>query len=204
MSDLIAKTAIDRRLAEIVGPVIESMGFELVRIRLMGGNTRTLQIMADRPDGGIIVEDCAQISLAVSAVLDVEDPIEENYHLEVSSPGIDRPLTRLKDFDVWNGYEARIETTELISGRRRFKGNLAGTEGDEVLIEIEESGAPVTIGLKFDWLSDAKLILNDDLIAEMLRQRKASGVIDETQFDEIETSEHGDEDQPESDKLTKH
>jgi ribosome maturation factor RimP len=198
MSDLIAKTAIDRRLADIVGPVIEGMGFELVRIRLMGGNTRTLQIMADRPDGGIIVEDCAQISLAVSAVLDVEDPIEDNYHLEVSSPGIDRPLTRLKDFDVWNGYEARIETTELISGRRRFKGNLAGTEGDEVLIEIEESGAPVTIGLKFDWLSDAKLILNDDLIAEMLRQRKASGVIDEAQFDEIETSEHGDEDQPET------
>jgi len=204
MSDLIAKTAIDRRLADIVGPVIESMGFELVRIRLMGGNTRTLQVMADRPDGGIIVEDCAQISLAISAVLDVEDPIEENYHLEVSSPGIDRPLTRLKDFDVWNGYEARIETTELISGRRRFKGNLAGTEGDEVLIEIEESGAPVTIGLKFDWLSDAKLILNDDLIAEMLRQRKASGVIDETQFDEIETSEHGDEDVPDAEKPTKH
>jgi ribosome maturation factor RimP len=198
MSDLIAKTAIDRRLADIVGPVIEGMGFELVRIRLMGGNTRTLQVMADRPDGGIIVEDCAQISLAISAVLDVEDPIEDNYHLEVSSPGIDRPLTRLKDFDVWNGYEARIETTELISGRRRFKGNLAGTEGDEVLIEIEESGAPVTIGLKFDWLSDAKLILNDDLIAEMLRQRKASGVIDETQFDEIETSEHGDDDVPET------
>jgi ribosome maturation factor RimP len=204
MSDLIAKTAIDRRLADIVGPVIESMGFELVRIRLMGGNTRTLQVMADRPDGGIIVEDCGQISLAISAVLDVEDPIEDNYHLEVSSPGIDRPLTRLKDFDVWNGYEARIETTELISGRRRFKGNLAGTEGDEVLIEIEESGGPVTIGLKFDWLSDAKLILNDDLIAEMLRQRKASGVIDETQFDEIETSEHGDEDVPDSEKLTKH
>jgi ribosome maturation factor RimP len=204
MSDLIAKTAIDRRLADIVGPVIEGMGFELVRIRLMGGNTRTLQIMADRPDGGIIVEDCAQISIAVSAVLDVEDPIEDNYHLEVSSPGIDRPLTRLKDFDVWSGYEARIETTELISGRRRFKGNLAGTEGDEVLIEIEESGAPVTIGLKFDWLSDAKLILNDDLIAEMLRQRKASGVIDETQFDEIETSEHGDEDVAESEPKTTH
>jgi ribosome maturation factor RimP len=198
MSDLIAKTAIDRRLADIVGPVIESMGFELVRIRLMGGNTRTLQVMADRPDGGIIVEDCAQISLAISAVLDVEDPIEDNYHLEVSSPGIDRPLTRLKDFDIWNGYEARIETTELISGRRRFKGNLAGTEGDEVLIEIEESGAPVTIGLKFDWLSDAKLILNDDLIAEMLRQRKASGVIDETQFDEIETSERDEDDTPET------
>jgi len=189
MSDLIAKTAIDRRLAEIVGPVIEGLGFELVRIRLMGGKTRTLQIMADRPDGGIIVEDCATISTAVSAVLDVEDPVEDNYILEVSSPGIDRPLTRLKDFDMWQGYEARIETTELIDGRRRFKGDLMGTEGDEVLIEIEDGAEKVTIGLKFDWLSEAKLILTDDLIAEMLRQRKASGVIDESQFDEIETSE---------------
>lgn len=198
MSDLIAKTAIDRRLADIVGPVIEGLGFELVRIRLMGGRTRTLQIMADRPDGGIEVDDCATISTAVSAVLDVEDPVEENYILEVSSPGIDRPLTRLKDFDVWADYEARIETTELIDGRRRFKGELRGTEGDEVLIEIEEAGAKVTIGLKFDWLSDAKLILTDDLIAEMLRQRKATGEIDETQFDEIETSEGDEAEEPET------
>lgn len=185
MTDLIAKTAIDRRLAGIVTPAIEGLGYELVRIRLQGGKTSTLQIMADRPEGGIDVEDCAKISTAVSAVLDVEDPIEENYVLEVSSPGIDRPLTRLKDFDMWQGYEARIETTELIDGRRRFKGELAGIEGDEVLITIEEG----TIGLKFDWLSDAKLILTDELIAEMLRQRKAAGIIDETQFDEIETED---------------
>ncbi|MDT8857674.1 ribosome maturation factor RimP [Paracoccaceae bacterium Fryx2] len=203
MSDLIAKTAIDRRLAEIVTPAIEGLGFELVRIRLMGGKTRTLQIMADRPDGGIIVEDCATISTAVSAVLDVEDPVEDNYILEVSSPGIDRPLTRLKDFSMWEGYEARIETTELIDGRRRFKGVLAGVEGDEVLIELEEGAETVTIGLKFDWLSDAKLILTDDLIAEMLRQRKASGVIDETQFDEIETSEGDEPDEAETPE-TKH
>jgi len=203
MSDLIAKTAIDRRLADIVGPVIEGLGFELVRIRLMGGRTRTLQIMADRPDGGIEVDDCATISTAVSAVLDVEDPVEENYILEVSSPGIDRPLTRLKDFAVWADYEARIETTELIDGRRRFKGELRGTEGDEVLIEIEEPTGKVTIGLQFDWLSDAKLILTDDLIAEMLRQKKASGVIDETQFDEIETSEGDEAEEPET-PPTKH
>lgn len=169
MTDLIAKTAIDRRLADIVAPAIEAMGFELVRIRLMGGQRKTLQIMADRPDGGIEVEDCARISTAVSAILDVEDPIEDAYVLEVSSPGIDRPLTRLKDFDIWAGWEARVETTEMIDGRRRFKGHLAGTEGDEVLITIEEKGEEVTIGLRFDWLSDAKLILTDDLIAEMLR-----------------------------------
>lgn len=185
MTDLIAKTAIDRRIAEIVTPAIEGLGFEVVRIRLMGGNTKTLQVMADRPEGGIDVADCAKISTAVSAVLDVEDPVEDAYHLEVSSPGIDRPLTRLKDFDVWDGYEARIETQEQIDGRKRFKGLLRGTEGDEVLIEIENGSEAVTIGLKFDWLSDAKLILTEGLISEMLRQRKAAGVVDETEFDDI-------------------
>ncbi len=199
MSDLIAKTAMDRRLADIIIPVIEGLGFELVRIRLMGGQTRTLQIMADRPDGGIEVDECGAISTAVSAVMDVEDPIEENYILEVSSPGIDRPLTRLKDFEAWKGWEARLETTELIDGRRRFKGMLAGVEGDEVLIEIEEGKETLTIGLQFDWLSDAKLILTDDLIAEMLRQKKVSGQIsdneiDEDQFDEIETDAGDDDD----------
>ena len=191
MSDLIAKTAIDRRLAALVTPAIEALGFELVRIRLMGGKTRILQVMADRPDGGIIVEDCAKISTAISAILDVEDPLDDQYVLEVSSPGIDRPLTRLKDFDIWQGDEARIETTELIDGRRRFKGNLVGIEGEEVLLEIEEG----TIGLQFEWLSDAKLVLTDDLIAEMLRQRKATGAIDETEFDEIETSDGDDADE---------
>jgi len=204
MSDLIAKTAIDRKLAEIVTPAIEDLGYELVRIRLMGGKTRLLQIMADRPEGGIIVEDCAKISTAVSAILDVEDPIAENYTLEVSSPGIDRPLTRLKDFDMWQGYEARLETTELIDGRRRFKGILAGTEGDEVLIELEESGQTVTIGLQFEWLSDAKLILTDELIAEMLRQRKETGVFDESDFDEIEETEGDEADEAEPAPETKH
>ncbi len=202
MSDLIAKSAIDRRLAGIVTPVLGALGFELVRIRLMGGKTRILQIMADKPDGGIEVDDCADISSAVSAVLDVEDPIEENYVLEVSSPGIDRPLTRLKDFDMWSGWEARIETTELIDGRRRFKGTLAGTEADEVLITLTEGESEVTIGLKFDWLSDAKLILTDELIAEMLRQKKATADFDEAEFDEIQTSEGGDDDEPAP--VTKH
>lgn len=201
MTDLVAKTAMDRRLADIVQPVIEGLGFELVRIRLMGGATRTLQIMADKPEGGIEVDDCGDISTAVSAVLDVEDPIEENYVLEVSSPGIDRPLTRLKDFEMWKGWEARVETTELIDGRRRFKGMLAGVEGEEVLIELEEGKETVTIGLQFDWLSDAKLILTDELITEMLRQKKASGVIDESKFDEIDDTDGDDDtDAPETSK----
>jgi ribosome maturation factor RimP len=187
-NELIAKSAIDRRLAEIIAPEIEALGFELVRVRLMSGKETTLQIMADRPDGGIEVDDCAVISTAVSAVLDVEDPILDAYTLEVGSPGIDRPLTRLKDFDTFEGYEAKLETTELIDGRRRFKGELAGIDGDEVLINVEEG----TIGLKFDWLSDAKLVLTDDLIREMLRQRKAAGVLNEDQFDEIETEDRSD------------
>ena len=182
-NDLIAKAAIDRRMAEIITPVIEDLGYELVRVRLMSGKESILQIMADKPDGGIEVDDCAAISTAVSATLDVEDPILDTYTLEVSSPGIDRPLTRLKDFDMFEGYEAKIETDELIDGRRRFKGMLAGIDGEEVLINVAEG----TIGLKFDWLSDAKLVLTDELIKEMLRQRKAAGVLKETDFDEIET-----------------
>ncbi|MGK7650905.1 ribosome maturation factor RimP [Roseovarius sp. B08] len=182
-NDLIAKTSMDRRLAEIVTPVIEDMGFELVRVRLMGGKTATLQIMAERPEGGIEVDECAEISTAISAVLDVEDPIVDEYTLEVSSPGIDRPLTRLKDFDEFEGYEAKLETHELIDGRKRFKGVLAGTEGGEVLINVEEG----TIGLHFDWLADAKLVLTDELIKDMLKARKDAGVLNEDNFDDIET-----------------
>ncbi len=189
-NDLIAKAAMDRRLAEIITPVIEDMGFELVRVRLMSGKTNILQIMADRPEGGIEVDDCADISTALSAVLDVEDPILDEYVLEVSSPGIDRPLTRLKDFDAFEGYGAKVETTELIDGRRRFKGELAGTEGSEILINLPEG----TIGLEFDWLSDAKLVLTDELIENMLKSRKDAGTLNETVFDDIETETRSEED----------
>jgi ribosome maturation factor RimP len=189
VTTLVAKAAIDRRLAAIVTPTIEGLGFQLVRLRLMGGKRITLQVMAERADGSMEVEDCAKLSRALSAVLDVEDPIEREYTLEVSSPGIDRPLTRLEDFARWEGYEARLETGEMIDGRKRFKGILAGTEGTEVLIEVEQG----TIGLEFDWISDAKLVLTDELIAESLRNRKHA--FDESQFDEIEEEDdttHGD------------
>ena len=180
-------------MADIITPVIEDMGFELVRVRLMGGETKTLQIMADKAAGGIEVDDCARISTAVSATLDVEDPLEDAYTLEVSSPGIDRPLTRLKDLDAWEGHEVKLETTEMIDGRRRFKGQLQGTEDGDVLIEIEIQGEPATIGLNYEWLSDAKLVLTDDLIRDVLRARKDAGDVDEKQFDEIQTIIDGDE-----------
>jgi len=194
LTDLIAKAAIDRRLAAIVAPVVEGMGFELVRLRLMGGRRAVLQIMAERPDGGIEIEDCAKISRAVGAALDVEDPISGEYTLEVSSPGIDRPLTRLKDFARYEGYEARLETAEAIDGRRRFKGELAGVQDGEVLVEIPEG----VIGLAFDLLADAKLVLTEALLAESLANRKAAG-FDPGDFDEIQT-EDDEETSPETDE----
>lgn len=184
LADMLAKTPMDRRIADIIAPTVESMGFSLVRVRLMAGNVATLQIMAERPDGSMEVEDCAALSRQLSAVLDVEDPIQGEYTLEVSSPGIDRPLTRLDDFDRWSGWTARLETDEPIDGRKRFKGELRGVEAGEVLIDVVEG----TIGLNFDWLAEAKLVMTDDLIAESLRGRKEAGV-DVNKFDEIETDD---------------
>ncbi|QHQ36730.1 ribosome maturation factor RimP [Algicella marina] len=189
MSDLVAKAPMDQRLASIVQPHIEGLGYELVRLRFMGGKTPRLQIMADTPDGGIEVDDCARISRTVSAVLDVEDPIEGEYSLEVSSPGIDRPLTRLKDFEAYEGYEAKLQTAELISGRKNFKGVLAGVQDGEVLIEIAEG----IIGLEFEWLTEAKLVLTDALIDESLKAKKDAG-FDPEKFDEIQESAAADPD----------
>lgn len=186
---MLAKVPMDRRIADIIQPTVEGMGYRLVRVRLMSGRVSTLQVMAERPDGSMEVDDCAALSRQMSAVLDVEDPIAGEYTLEVSSPGIDRPLTRLDDFERWAGWVARIETDELIEGRKRFKGELRGVEDGEVLIDVTEG----TIGLKFDWLSDAKLVMTDELVAESLRGRKAAGV-DVAKFDEIETDDTDDDD----------
>ena len=165
----------------------------------MSGKRAVLQIMAERPEGGIEVDDCARISRSVSAVLDVEDPVSGEYVLEVSSPGIDRPLTRLKDFERYDGYEVKLETSELIDGRRSFKGALRGVEGREVLIEIAEG----TIGLDFEWLTDAKLVLTDALIAESLAGRKAQGFdpgeIPEG-FDAVETDDEAADETEETDE----
>ena len=183
INNLMAKSYMDKKLAELLNPILEDLGFEMVRVRLSNGNPSTLQIMADRLDGQIGVDELAEINTSVGTVLDVEDPIPENYTLEISSPGIDRPLTRKKDFDSFQGFEAKVETTELIDGRRRFRGVLAGVNNDEVLINLEEG----TIGLKFTWLSDARLVLSDDLIKKMLKKNAKAGILNEENFDEIET-----------------
>ena len=173
----------DKKLAELLNPILDDLGFEMVRVRLSSGDPSTLQIMADRLDGPIGVDELAEINTSVGTILDVEDPIPENYTLEISSPGIDRPLTRIKDFDSFQGFEAKIETTELIDGRRRFKGVLAGVNNDEVLINLEEG----TIGLKFTWLSEARLVLSDDLIKKILKKNTNTSILNEENFDEIET-----------------
>ncbi len=182
-NDLIAKSAVEKKLLKLIDPIVIDMGFELVRLRLISSKEITLQIMAIRPNGFINVDECADLSTAISALLDVEDPIIDSYSLEVSSPGIDRPLTRMKDFEEFEGYDARLETVQLIDGRKRFKGTLAGTNGSEIMINVDEG----TIGLEFEWLAEAKLILTDELIKEMLKQRKINQNFDEKKFDTIET-----------------
>ena len=151
------------RLLKIIAPTVTAMGYEIVRVQLSGGRRPVLQVLAERVDGApMTVDDCADISRTVSALLDVEDPISGAYHLEVSSPGIDRPLTRLKDFERYAGFEARIETKALIDGRRRFKGVLKGVAGETVRVETE--GGALT-ELPFGGILRAKLILSDALIA---------------------------------------
>lgn len=172
MTPLMAAGPLAQRIAAIIAPTIADLGFELVRIQMTGTAPRILQIMAERPDGTMRVEDCEELSHAVSALLDVEDPIQGEYNLEVSSPGMARPLTRPKDFERWAGFEAKIELSEPLAERRRFKGRLAGFQDDEVLIEIPVDGydEPQIIGLPFALLADAKLVIDDAMIRTSLKK----------------------------------
>jgi ribosome maturation factor RimP len=166
------KTAEDAKLLELLDPVAEAAGYEIVRLRLMGGqHARRLQVMAETPDGEMVVEDCARLSRALSEVLDAADPVTGEYTLEVSSPGIDRPLTRLKDFAAYEGFEARLELDRMAEGRKRFRGLLAGVENDSVAIDLE--GEEHTALIPFAWIIDAKLVMTDDLMKRGAEQRAA-------------------------------
>jgi len=168
-----ARTAEDAKLLELLDPVADAAGYEIVRLRLMAGKeSRRLQIMAETPDGDMTVEGCTILSRAISEIMDAADPITGEYTLEVSSPGIDRPLTRLKDFDIWEGFEARIELDRIADNRKRFKGELAGIEGDQVGINIEGE-AETTLYIPFDWILEAKLVLNDQLMKHGAEGRAA-------------------------------
>ena len=165
------------RIAALIEPTLDAMGFRLVRLRIAGGGRPVLQLMAERPDGSMSIDDCTEVSRAVSAVLDVEDPIASAYNLEVSSPGIDRPLVRPEDFARHAGFTARIETKTPIDGRKRFKGKLGPVEGENVLIDYETSdkvGGRAAIPLAE--IAEAKLVLTDELIQAALKRSKGKNV----------------------------
>ena len=186
-SRLILESGLDARIAHIVEPVIADLGCRLVRVRISGRDGMTVQIMAERPDGTMTVEDCERISREISPVLDVEDPISREYHLEVSSPGIDRPLTRATDFEVHAGQEAKIETAVAIGGRKRFRGNLLGLREGKIGMRLEDRRRAVAkdaaakdpgevgeVWLSAADIAEAKLVLTDALIAAAQQSHAAS------------------------------
>jgi ribosome maturation factor RimP len=188
------------RIAAVTEPVLAGLDFRLVRVRISGSAGCTIQVMAERPDGTLTIDDCENISRALSPVLDVVDPIEGSYRLEISSPGIDRPLVRRSDFDRHAGHQIKVEMTGSIEGRRRFRGLLLGTEGDAARIRqseaVPEEAAEVL--LPIEEMAEAKLVLTDALVMESLRRGKAAGrareqgegrLTDETQSGDIDPAE---------------
>ncbi len=172
---LIVEQGAAARVAAIVEPVLDGIGYRLVRIKISGLEGCTVQIMAERPDGTMTIEDCETVSRTLSPVLDVADPIERAYRLEVSSPGIDRPLVRRSDFERYAGNRVRVEMAVAIEGRRRFRGVLLGADGDAARIRRDDAapGEAAEVLLPIDEMAEAKLVLTDALIAESLRRGKA-------------------------------
>lgn len=173
---IVIEQGLDARVAAIVEPAIEDLGYRLVRIKISAANGCTLQIMAERPDGTMTVEDCEAVSRAVSPALDVDDPINRAYHLEVSSPGIDRPLVREGDFDRWSGHELKVELSVTLDGRKRFRGILLGVKDHAALIRLPDvkDGESDTVALPLGDIDEAKLVLTDELITAALKAEKAA------------------------------
>jgi ribosome maturation factor RimP len=170
---IVTETGTEARIAHIVEPVVAGLGYRLVRVKLSAVNGATLQIMAERPDGTMTIEDCERLSQDISPALDVEDPIDRAYNLEVSSPGIDRPLVRRSDFERAIGQTAKVEMARALDGRKRFRGAIAGLEDDALKLTIEgAAGAPVEVKLPLADIGEAKLLLSDALIQEALRKDK--------------------------------
>jgi ribosome maturation factor RimP len=165
----------DGQVADLIEPALADLGFRLVRVRIMGREEQTLQIMAERNDGTVTIEDCVEISRQLSPLLDAHDPISGKYHLEVSSPGIDRPLVRPSDFEDWSGYEVKVELNQMLDGRKRFRGKIEGYADGELRLEVDldQIGVQV-IGLPLTLIAEARLVLTDDLVRESLRRNKAA------------------------------
>ena len=173
---IITEPRLPARVATVAEPVIEQLGYRLVRVKVSAAEGCTVQIMAERPDGSMTVEDCELISRALSPVLDVADPIDRAYRLEISSPGIDRPLVRKSDFDRYAGHLVKIEMEVPVNGRKRFRGEISGTEGEAARIRRDDAaeGEEADVLLPIEEMSEAKLVLTDDLVAQALRREKAA------------------------------
>jgi ribosome maturation factor RimP len=173
---LIAEPGLSARVATVAEPVLEGMGFRLVRVKISGGDGCTVQVMAERPDGTLTIEDCEEISRALSPVMDVADPVPQAYRLEISSPGLDRPLVRRSDFERHAGHLAKIEMTVPMDGRKRFRGILSGIEGDHARLRRDDAKPDevADVLLPIEDMAEAKLVLTDELIAEALRKGKAA------------------------------
>jgi ribosome maturation factor RimP len=171
---LVVEPGAAARVSAVAGPVLQGMGYRLVRIKISGEAGCTVQIMAERPDGSMQIEDCEAISRALSPVLDVADPIDRAYRLEISSPGIDRPLVRRSDFERFGGHLVKIEMALAHQGRKRFRGTLAGVEGNAVRLHRDDTRADedADVLLVMEDISDARLVLTDELIAESMRRGK--------------------------------
>ena len=187
---LVKESGVAARVAAIVEPVIVDLGYRLVRVRVTGTNGCTVQIMAERPDGTMSVSDCEAVSHAVSPALDVDDPIDRAYHLEISSPGIDRPLVRPQDFIRWAGYEAKVEMAVPIEGRKRYRGMIEGAEGTIALIRLPDApeGTDPLARLPIGDIGEARLVLTDDLIRESLRRGTAPTADDADETEEFEAA----------------
>lgn len=170
----VRETGQERAVADLAEPVLEELGFRLVRVKISGRDGGTVQIMAERPEGEMTVDDCATISRRLSPVLEAYDPMPGHYNLEVSSPGIDRPLVRPSDFALWAGHEAKLELKEPVDGRKRFRGMIEGVAKDEVRLRMELDGKdePVTIGLPFSLIGEAKLVVDFDSFRADLSGKK--------------------------------
>ncbi|WP_159947408.1 ribosome maturation factor RimP [Rhizobium sp. 18065] len=188
---IIIETGLDRRIAEIIEPVLVAMDFKLVRVRMMNQNGLTLQVMAERNDGTMTVEDCEAVSMAISPVLDVEDPVDREYHLEVSSPGIDRPMVRKSDFVRWQGNLVKCETSILVDNRKRFRGKIVAVDADGFTLERDQLayGEEPRLVIPFSTLAEAKLILTDELVRDALRADKLAKAQAANQNDEDDSED---------------
>jgi ribosome maturation factor RimP len=173
---IIIEPGLPARVATVAEPVIEQLGYRLVRVKVSAAEGCTVQIMAERPDGSMTVEDCETISRALSPVLDMADPIDRAYRLEISSPGLDRPLVRKSDFDRFAGHLVKIEMEVPVNGRKRFRGEILGTDGEAARIRRDDAaeGEEAELLLTIEEMSEAKLVLTDDLVAQALRREKAA------------------------------